>query len=155
LNALAAGDLLAAVVAARAARLGRAHGLAVEDRRRGLRPAADGEAVALAQGRVDPLPGALAAPLGVVVEHRRPGREVVRQGTPLAARPQQIEHGVGDAAQLKDLRAPGLLAGSNERPEDGPFFVGQVGRIGISIHPDQMVAQPLPSYASGSGQCAI
>ena len=41
--------------------------------------------MALAQDGVDPLPGAVTAPLGVVVEDRRPGREVVRQGTPLAA----------------------------------------------------------------------
>src|SRR4051812_17679594 len=74
LNALAAGDLLAAVVAARAAGLGGAGGLAVDDGRRGLRPAADGEAVALAQGGIDPLPGAETAPLGVVVEHGAPGR---------------------------------------------------------------------------------
>src|SRR3712207_1451217 len=63
---LAAGDLLAAVVAARPADLGRAHRLAVDDRRRGLRVAADGPAVPLAQPGVDPLPGAGAPPLAGV-----------------------------------------------------------------------------------------
>src|SRR3712207_264781 len=46
---LAAGDLLAAVVAARPADLRRAHGLAVDDRRRGLAVAADRRGVPLAQ----------------------------------------------------------------------------------------------------------
>jgi hypothetical protein len=98
--------------------------------------------MALAQRRVDPLPDAETTPLRKVVEHRRPGREVVRQGAPLAARAQQIEHGIGDAAQLKCLRVPSLHGGCDERPEDGPFFIGQVRRVSASLHPDQMALTP-------------
>jgi hypothetical protein len=116
----------------------RTHGLAVDDGRRGLRLAALGDAVSLAQDGIDPLPSALAAPFGVVVEHRRPGREVVRQGAPLASGAQQVEHRVHDAAQLKDLRASSLRSGCNERPEDGPFFTGQLRWVSESLHPAQM-----------------
>src|ERR687894_1116364 len=97
---LAAGYLLPSTIAARPADFGRAHRPAVDDRGRGLRVAADGPAVPLAQPGVDPLPGAGAPPSAVVVVDGRPGREVVRQRAPLAARAQQVERRIGDPPRL-------------------------------------------------------
>jgi hypothetical protein len=139
LNPLAAGDLLAAIVAARAAGLGGADGLAVDDGCCGLCLAADGQAMPLAQRRVDPLPGALPTPLGIVVEYGAPGREVMRQGAPLASCAQQVEHGIDDAAQGKDLRMSSLLAGADQRGKDGPLRVTQVRRVRTRCHATEMV----------------
>src|SRR3712207_6497889 len=61
--ALAAGDLLAAVVAARTAGLGGLDRLAVKRRRARLAFAAPGDAIVFAQDLVDPLPGPGPAPL--------------------------------------------------------------------------------------------
>jgi len=85
--ALAAGDFLAAIVAARAAGLGGADGLAVDDACCGLCLAADGQAMPLAQRRVAPLPGAVPAPLGIVVEQYPPaeGRLPDLRGTCLGS----------------------------------------------------------------------
>ena len=59
---LAAGHLLAPVIATRAAGLGGACGLTVDDRGRGLSFAASGHTMALAQAGVDLLPGAPVEP---------------------------------------------------------------------------------------------
>src|SRR3954469_18249283 len=117
---------LAAVVAARTAGLGGADGLAVDDGCRGLCLAADDEAVLLTQRRVDPLPGAVPTPLGIVVEHCCPGRKVVRQGAPLTSSAEQVEHGLDDAAQCEGLWMSRLLSWAKQRCKDRPFRVAQI-----------------------------
>src|SRR3954463_10729945 len=124
--AFATRDLLAAVVAARTAGLGGADGLAVDDGCRGLSLAADDEPVLLTQRRVDPLPGAVPTPLGIVVEHCCPGRKVVRQGAPLTSSAEQVEHGLDDAAQCEDLWMSRLLSWAKQRCKDRPFRVAQI-----------------------------
>jgi site-specific DNA recombinase len=124
--AFATRDLLPAVVAARTTRFGGADGLAVDDGCCGLRLAADDEAVLLTQRRVDPLPGAVPTPLGIVVEHCCPGRKVVRQGAPLTSGAEQVEHGLDDAAQCEDLWMSRLLSRTEQRCKDRPFRVAQV-----------------------------
>jgi hypothetical protein len=64
--ALAALDLLAAIISTRPSYLSGLDRLAVEDRRRGLRCAADRAAIALAQGLGDVLPRAVLAPLSIM-----------------------------------------------------------------------------------------
>jgi hypothetical protein len=57
---------------------------------------------------------------------------------PLAAGAQQIEHRVNDAAQLKLLWVSGLFAWRDERPQNGPLFIGQVGWVRMRIHPAEV-----------------
>jgi hypothetical protein len=152
--AFATRDLLSAVVAARTAGLGGADGLAVDDGCRGLRLAAGGEAVLLTQRRVDPLPGAVPTPLGIVVEHCCPGRKVVRQGAPLTSGPEQVEHGLDDAAQCEDLWMSRLLSRTKQRCKDRPFRVAQVGHVRNRCHASDMVSRSLLCIAGNSGRRA-
>jgi len=131
--AFATRDLLSAVVAARTAGLGGADGLAVDDGCRRLRLAAGGEAVLLTQRRVDPLPGAVPTPLGIVVEHCCPGRKVVRQGAPLTSGAEQVEHGLDDAAQCEDLWMSRLLS-RTKRKRRGSITLS-LARRGANIRP--------------------
>src|SRR3712207_3762297 len=98
--ALAAFDLLAAVVAARPTRLGRLHGLAVDHRRGRLRVSSDRRAVLAAQHRVDPLPLASPAPRPEMVVHDPPRRQVVRHHPPGNAAAQDIKTAIQDPAQF-------------------------------------------------------
>src|SRR4051812_30869452 len=75
--ALAALDLLAAVVPTGPAHLGGLDRVTVDDRRPRLRRPADRTAGALPQSLVHVLPGAILAPLGVVVEDGAPRRILV------------------------------------------------------------------------------
>jgi hypothetical protein len=70
--ALAALDLLAAIVPTRSAHLRGFDRLAVDDRCCRLRIAADPAAIALTQNLGHVLPGAILAPLGIVVEDGAP-----------------------------------------------------------------------------------
>ncbi len=79
----------------------------------------------------------------------------MRQGSPLASGAQQVEHRIHDAAQLKHLRVAGLLAGCNERREDGPLFIAQVGRVRVSIHPPEMVTDARQNDAFRTDRRAI
>ncbi len=96
---LAALDLLAAVVAAHAANAGRLDGLAVDDASAGLGIAAQAHPQPLPQHQMDPLPGAVEAPLSKVMVDRLPRRQVAGQQAPGPARPDDIEDGVENRAQ--------------------------------------------------------
>jgi hypothetical protein len=48
-----------------------------------------------------------------------------------------------------------ILAGRDQRREDGPLFVGQVGGIRMSIHPAKMVANAWQNDAFRIGRRAI
>ena len=62
----------------------------------------------------------------------------MRHCAPLAASAQKVKHSVHDTAQPEELRMTSLLAWRDERPENGPFFIAQVGQVRMSIHPHQM-----------------
>src|SRR5688572_26396602 len=96
--ALAAVDLLAAVIAARSAHLRGLDRLAVDDRRRGLRIAADPAAIALAQGLGHVLPGAVLTPLSIVIEDGTTRWIFMRQQPPLRSGAQQVQDRIDDAA---------------------------------------------------------
>ena len=90
--AFAARDLLAAVVAAPAAATGRLDRLTVTTAGAGLRITSQLHAPLLAPRRVEPLPGAVEAPLAEGVKDRLPGRELVGQQAPGPAGTDDIEH---------------------------------------------------------------
>src|SRR3954454_11769047 len=81
--ALAALDLLAPIVPTWSTHLGGLHALAVDDRRCGLRSPANPTAVALAQRLGHVLPGAVLAPLRIVIENGAARGILVRQQPPL------------------------------------------------------------------------
>src|SRR5262249_17680531 len=130
---LAAGDLLAGVVAALAALRGRLDRLAVGGRgpRAGVAPGAGADP--LAQGLVDAVPGAVVAPASVPGVDRGPGREVVRQQAPLAAGADQVEDGVEHLAQF-GRRPAGALGPGEERLDEGELVIGQVSVITLGSH---------------------
>jgi len=92
-------DLLARVVAARPAGLGRLDALAVDDRRRwaGLAPGA--LAIGHDQGMVDRLEDAVVAPCREPPINRAPRRKVARQKAPGNAAAQHVEDRIDDLAQ--------------------------------------------------------
>jgi hypothetical protein len=104
--ALAAFDLLACVVAARAAALGGLHALAVDHCRRRTGLAARMLVVEHHEMMVDRHEHAAIAQPGEPAIDRAPGREAVGQQAPGAARPQHVEDGVGDLAQRPGMPQP-------------------------------------------------
>jgi hypothetical protein len=95
---LAAGDLLAAIVAAGAASFRGLDGLAVDGARGRLRIAPLGDAIAFTQDLVDPFPGAIPAPLAEMRVYIV--RQVVRHHTPRNPATQNIETAIDDPAQI-------------------------------------------------------
>src|SRR5918993_4629939 len=132
--ALAALDLLGAVIAARPSHLSGLDRLTVDDRRTRLRRPADRTAVALPQSLVHVLPGAILAPLGVVVEDSSPRRILVRQQPPLRSGAQQIEDGVDDAPQRIGLSPSGRMAAGDERLEQRPFGLIEIAGVRTDSH---------------------
>ena len=132
---LAPADLLAAVVtpvfATDPARLGRLRidypsarpGVSTQSRSR-----------ALAQRRVEPLEGALDAPLPEPTVDGLPRREVAGQKPPGASALEQVEDGVQDFAGAMYLwtSPPPLLWSREAGLEVGPFGVRQVGGVASS-----------------------
>jgi hypothetical protein len=88
---LSALGLLAAIVPARSAYLSGFDRLAVDDCRCRRRRPADCAAIALAQDLSHVLPGAVLAPLGIVVEDSRSAWILVRQLPPFGAGAQQLK----------------------------------------------------------------
>jgi hypothetical protein len=86
-----------------------------------------------AQGAQDALGGAGLLPAAEQAVDRLPGREVRRQGAPLDAVVQDVQDRVHDLSSAVLLRAspsgprPGRVG--QERVEDRPLGVGQIGRI--------------------------
>ena len=62
--------------------------------RGGLRISLQADPQPLAQGGVDPFPGAVLTPSPEVMVDGLPRREVVRKQAPLAAAPREVEDGV-------------------------------------------------------------
>jgi hypothetical protein len=59
----------------------------------------------------------------------------VGQAPPLAARPQHIEDRIENVAPRVLARAPGFAAPWQQRLEQLPFVVGEIGRIRDALHP--------------------
>jgi hypothetical protein len=97
---LAAGDLLAAIVAAGAASFRGLDGLAVDGARGRLRITPLGDAMAFTQDLVDPFPGAIPTPLAKVRIDIIPVRQVVRHHTPGNPATQNVETAIDDPAQI-------------------------------------------------------
>src|SRR3972149_4238292 len=109
----AAADLLAGIMAARSAGLGRLHALAVDDRGGGAGVAADTLAIGHDQRVVDLLEHAFVPPRGKPAIGCLPGREVARQQPPGDTAAQHIEDGIDDLAPRPPPRAA-LLAGQRQ-----------------------------------------
>ena len=131
---LSKDDLLAPVIAARPTHLGGLGRLAVNDRRTRLARAADALTVALAQGRVDALPRALAAPAGIMVEDGTWWGILVREEAPLHSGTQEVENRIDDPAQAICLLAPSRVGAGEERLEQRPFRVRQITGIEVLSH---------------------
>ena len=58
-------------------------------------------------------------------------REVVREHVPLAAGAGQVEDGVEDLPHV-DLAGPPDVEDGDQRLDDGPLLVGQVGGVGLT-----------------------
>jgi len=95
---LAAVESLAAVIAVRAADLGRLDGLAVDTPGRGRRVSARPAADLAPEDAIEGRPGPVVPPLDEVVVDRPPLGEVVRQGPPGTAVAVAVEDGVEDPA---------------------------------------------------------
>ncbi len=132
--ALAALDLLAAIIATRSAHLGGLDRLAVDDRCCRLRSAADLTAVTLTQNLGHVLPGAILAPLSIVVEDSTARRILMRQPPPLRSRAQQIKDGIDDAPQRIGLPPCRWMAAGDEGREQRPFGIGEIPGVGTGIH---------------------
>ena len=132
---LAAHEPLGAVIAVRAADLGRLDRLAVDAAGRRGRLAPGPPADLRAQGVVDRPPGAIARPSGEIVVDGPPGREVAREGPPRAAVPVAVEDRVDHLAEV-GLAGPAVDPGGREVGfDDAPSGVGQVAGIGFGSHP--------------------
>src|SRR5918997_706075 len=104
--ALTSFDLLASVVTALfTAHRGVLYRLSIHHACAGLRISLQANLKAFADGPVDPLPGAVDAPLSEVVVDRRPSGKVVGQEPPLAAALYEVEDGIEDLTKIMDPRA--------------------------------------------------
>ena len=79
-------------------------------------------------------PGAIVTPRAEVAPHRRPGRILMRQGTPLTAGAVYVQDGVEHFAHISGAGSPSWLGGRNERFEYGPFLLGQIAGVTESFH---------------------
>src|SRR5262245_1236515 len=132
--ALAAGDLLAAVIAAFATDLGGFHRLAVDDGGTGTLLPTFGLPRGFAQGVVNPPPSAVQTPQPEYSIDRSPLGEVSRQITPRAARAIHIEDGIEHLASLDALRGTDLRWTRQQRLNQLPLFVGQITGIMRAVH---------------------
>src|SRR5260221_13795411 len=94
---------------------GRLDRLAIDDGGAGSGLASDRSTHALAQDAVNALPGASPAPEAKRVEHRGPWALLTAQRAPGAARAQQVEDAVENAAQTDAARSPSRLGAWEQR----------------------------------------
>jgi len=106
--------------------LRRLHRLTVDDGGAGSRLAPLFQAHLFAEGCVHPFPRAVVAPRAEVAPDRRPGRKLMRQGTPLAPCPIQVQNGIDHFSDAGGSWVSTWLGGRDERLEDGPFLLGQI-----------------------------
>src|SRR5215212_3615947 len=106
------GPVVAALVSSNPGCLDR---LAIYDTRARLRVPLYAHPHSIAQGGVHPFPCSIQAPQAEVVVAGLPGREVVRQESPGAAAPHNVEDGVEDLTQGVYPRASGSSRDGNMR----------------------------------------
>src|SRR4051795_7028185 len=134
--ALAPFDLLGRIIAHRIDRapapFGSFHALAVHDRGRGACVLAGQLTGLFVQGVVEPPQRAVTLPAHKVVVHGAARGQVFRQGAPLAARAQDVEHRVENLAQNNPALPPRpALWDINEGAGQVPFGVGHVRRLAV------------------------
>src|SRR5262249_35300598 len=140
--AFAAVDVLGVVAAALLASAGGVHRLAVDAgggaRGIGLLGGADFGAEQV----VDDIEGAVVPPLVEVAPDGGLGREILGQGAPLAAGPQEVKDGIDDVAQVGGARSPAGVNG-RVRLDQGPLRVGNIAGIGLRSHGSLYASSPL------------
>lgn len=120
---------------------GRADGLGVDDHEGRVLQSAGSLPHLAAQEFLDPPVEPVLAPQTEVVEHRRPGRQVVGQIAPLAARPVLTGDRVHDFPEVagpgmsgRRPRHPTLLPDRDHQLDQCPLLVRQVARVRLSLH---------------------
>jgi hypothetical protein len=111
----------------------RLHRLTVDDRGAGGGGASERTPEALAEAGMQGLQRPVAAPGTEGVKHRLPGREVMGQLSPGAAAAHHVEDRVGDLASLPARRSATALDGRDQRLQKRPFFVREVGGVGLAL----------------------
>lgn len=88
---------------------------------------------------MDPLHGTVQPPAAEVEPDHTPGRKIMRQHAPRAARASLVEDGVPDLAERVLPRAAGstVLRWWQNRPDLLPLRLGEVGRITNACHARQ------------------
>src|SRR5215469_170378 len=95
---------------------------------------------------MDALPGPVVAPGAKISPDGRPGREVMRQGAPLASGPIQIQDGVDYFAHIGGAGVSTGLGRRNQRFENSPLLVAHITGVARSSHAPPLLA----SVCSGS-----
>ena len=109
------------------------HRLAVHYACTRLRISLEAYSQTLAQGSVQLLPGTVDAPSSeVVVVDGLPGRELMRQQSPITAATHYVEDGVKELTQSVDSRPSASLWGREIRLYASPLGVGEVGWVSLS-----------------------
>ena len=83
----------------------------------------------LTQRGMNALPSAIVAKRSEVAPDGRPGRKVMRQGTPLAPRAVHIEDGIDHFAHVDASRTPACLGRRDQRLQDSPLPVGEIAGV--------------------------
>src|SRR5262249_17340709 len=129
------GHHLVGVLAPWPTLLGRLDTLAVNDRHAGAGLPTGLAADLVAQGIVEPLPGAVVAPLAEVVVAGTPGGKVLGHHPPGAAAPDDVQDAVKDLPQVHRAGSPAGL-GRREQPlELLPLVAGEIGGVALGFGP--------------------
>ncbi len=137
-GALAARHALATVVAPLATGLADAGGLAVDDGRVRRPGTAQQRAGSAAQRRVDPAPDTRLPPAPELVADAAPGRDLMRQQAPGHAAAQHGQHRVDNDPPIVPTGSTTPGGRLQQRCQDRPFGVAEVGVIRLSTHPTQL-----------------
>ena len=111
----------------------RLHRLTVDDRGAGGGGAAKRAPEALAEAGMQGLQRPVATPGAEVVIDRLPGGQIVRQLAPGAAAAHHVEDGIGDLASLPARRSAAVLDGGDQRLEQHPFLLAEIGGVGPAL----------------------
>src|SRR5271166_2574651 len=128
--ALAALDMLAAVVAALATHLAGLDTLAVDDHGRGVTMAIGYAPTAMIEIALNAPQHATIAPGHKILVDRAPGREILGQQAPMAAGLDQIEHGLDRSPQIGSPWPATPFGSRQQRRNQRPLLVAQIGIVG-------------------------
>src|SRR5262249_17385732 len=101
----------------------------------------------LAQHVVNLLQGAVVPPLVEVAPDGALGREVLGQVAPLAAGPHDVEDGVEHVAH-RGRAGPAAGVHKDQGLGQGPLLVGQVARVSLCPHPNDLRKSPFSDSVS-------